>query len=144
LYDIEYPLDKRHRPGCERNLRGARIVMEFEKPRTICGLGIWEYPGAPPNTHYALECCDTYEVDEMTEELEGDWKLAGAVRRNQSYYHLHGFEPKKAKVWRLTIIGTHADMQRIAEVELYEKLMDNLFDLDVQDDAEDAFDFDFD
>jgi len=141
LFGIEYPLNEWQPASWERNLRSAQVVMEFDRPRTLRALGIWEHSGAPPAEAYALECCDTYEVDEMTQELEADWKLACAVRGNTQYYHVHSFEPKKAKVWRLTVLRTSADMQRLAEIELYEEMMENLFDLDAQDETDDAFEF---
>ena len=139
LFGVEYPLNEWQKTS-EWNLRSARVVMEFVKPRNIRGLGIWEHTGAPPAEAYALEFCDEYEVDEMTQELKADWELACAVRRNTHYYHLRAFEPKKAKVWRITILRTPADMQRLAEIELYEETMEDLFDLDAGDDSEDSFD----
>jgi hypothetical protein len=137
LWEIEFP-HKSVRPGAKDTLRGARIVMEFEQPRPIRGLGVWERAGDLPVQTMALEYCNSYEIDEMTRELHGDWKLACAVRNNRHYYHVHTFEPKKAKVWRLTIIDTPAKLQRLAEIELYEEVIDSLFNLDAEDDGGDG------
>ncbi|HUW32130.1 MAG TPA: hypothetical protein VM223_11005 [Planctomycetota bacterium] len=131
LYEIEYPLNDWQPSTWERNLRGARIVMEYDRPRVMRALAIWEQPGDVPNESYALECCDKYEIDEkMTKELKADWKFVCGVRDNTDYFHLHAFPPTKAKVWRLTIVRTQARMQRLAEVELYEEAMESLFDLE--------------
>lgn len=111
----------------QANLRSAQIVIEYEKPRTIMGLGIWEHPGAEPVADFALEACDKYEVSEsLTRTLDGNWRLVCAGRGNLDYFHAHTFAPHKARVWRFTVVATPASAQRIAELEFYEDPLGSL------------------
>jgi len=112
------------------NLRSAQIVLEFQKPRKISTLGVWETPGELPVRAFALECCDDYETDETTKVLTAEWKLVCIGRRNADYFHMHTFAPTEARVWRYTVLDSSAPVQLCAEIELYQESMENLLDLD--------------
>ena len=130
LYPSIYPLNKPWDPPLTlKNLRSAQIVIDYEKPRTISGIGIWEQPGDRPVSAFALEACDKYEPDGMTKELKGNWQLVYAGSGNIDYYHAHMFKPLKARVWRYTLLRTPAPVQQIAELELYEDAMDSVMDV---------------
>jgi hypothetical protein len=131
LYGLEYPMNPVWAPAdMEKDLRSARVLMEFEKPRTIRALAVWERPGDWPVEAFTLERCDRYETDIMTKELKADWRLVCAGRGNAQYYHLHTFPPVAGRVWRYTLVRTPAAAQRLAELELFEDLLDSGLDLD--------------
>lgn len=106
------------------DLRSAEIVMTFEKPRTFQAIGLWEDPRELPIESFALECADHVEKAHMTEVLEGKWRPVIAGRGNRDYYHIHAFKPTTARIWRYTILRTPATIQRVAEIELYESVVD--------------------
>ncbi len=127
LYPTVYPLGQPSKGQAQPNLRSAQILIEYQKPRTIRGVGIWEHPGAEPVAAYALEACDKYEMSKkLNRVLEGNWRLIAAGRGNLDYFHAKFFKPHKAKVWRFTVIATPATVQRIAELELYQDAIDGL------------------
>jgi hypothetical protein len=107
--------------GSRSTLRSAEIIMEFDKPAPIEGIGIWEHPHDLPVRSFILEYCgDAHVAQSMTKQMVGDWKVALAPRDNTDYYHAHFFEkPISAKFWRYTITETPGLVQRVAEIELY-------------------------
>ncbi|MGI6494820.1 MAG: hypothetical protein ACOX5G_01805 [Kiritimatiellia bacterium] len=130
LYPVVYPSYFDHPDGM-RDLRSATILMEFEKPRSVRGIGIWEHPHDLPTEAFLLECCDAYAVNPETRVLQGDWKLVCAGRGNHDYFHAMDFPETEARVWRFTIVRTPGAIQRVAEVELYGSALDELMDFDV-------------
>lgn len=122
LYPTSYPSG---RPawaprGSQPTLRSAEVIMEFSKPSTVEGIGIWEHPNDLPVSSFILEYCDNGKVaDDISRQMMGDWKVAVSSRDNDDYYHAHFFKPTAAKFWRYTILATPALVQRIAEIELY-------------------------
>jgi hypothetical protein len=103
------------------DLRSAQIVIEFDQPRPIEALGVWEDPDDAPTAEFSLECCDRYQVgDPLTKELLADWKLVCVGRGNRDFFHLHAFPTRTARIWRYTILNTPAVIQRCAEIELWE------------------------
>ncbi len=136
LYVSEYfSRDPKQKGLPAPNLRSAQIVIEYQKPRTIRGVGIWEHPGARPTSAFALEACDRYTVSEKcSRTLDGNWRLVTSGKNNHDYFHAHTFKPHKARVWRFTVIATPATIQRIAELELYQDAMDGL---DIEGDLDD-------
>ena len=142
------PLYPSHRPaghkgwyprGSISTLRSAEVIVEFEKPTAVAGLGLWEHPHDHPVRSFILECCnDARRTDDMAKTLGGSWKVAAAVRDNTDYYHRHFFpKPVTAKFWRYTIVDTPALVQRVAEIELYGGI-EATFDLDGGEDEEEA------
>jgi hypothetical protein len=125
LFSISYPQNHPWYIGTEQNLRSAFILFEYKQARTIHGLGLWAMPGDLPIEAWTLECCDSYkEEKQMTHVLEGNWKLIATGRGNYQPYMIQTFTPTKAKIWRFTITRTPASMQNLAEIELYEDIMD--------------------
>jgi hypothetical protein len=113
-------------------LRSAQVVMEFAKPRTVAGVGIWEHPYDRPVAAFALEHTND---EKLAKAYDRDWTLALAARDNTDYYHLHVLSrPVSARFWRYTVLDTPCAVQRVAEIELYESSVDAISqDLDEQD-----------
>ncbi len=127
LYDMQFPQNHPWFAGTEQNLRSAFILFEYKKPRSLFGLGLWSMPGDLPIEAWTLECCDGYkEEKQMTHELQGNWKIVATGRGNYQPYSVQTFKPTKAKIWRFTITRTPAKMQNLAEIELYEDIMDTI------------------
>jgi len=125
LYPTIFPMNQPWDPPLtQQNLRSAQIILEYSTPRAITGIGIWEHPDDFPVRTFTLEACDTYEVDRMTRQLEGDWQLVCVGSGNVDYFHMQTFDPVRARVWRYTILQTASPVQRIAEIELYEDVLD--------------------
>jgi hypothetical protein len=84
-------------------------------------------PGDLPIESWTLESCNSYkEEKQMTHVLEANWKLVAYGRGNFQPYSVNTFKPVKAKIWRLTICRSLAAMQNLAEIELYEDIMDTV------------------
>jgi hypothetical protein len=112
-------------PEARPTLRSAQVVMEFAKPRTVAGVGVWEHPNGPPVAAFALECSSL--ADARAREAAGGWKLVLEVRDNADYYHLHVLpKPVPARFWRYTVLETPCLVQRVSEIELYESAVDSL------------------
>ena len=117
--------------GSISTLRSMEVIMEFERPTAVAGLGLWEHPHDLPVRSFILECCNNArQTDTTAKTLGGSWKVAAAVHGNTDYYHRHFFpKPVTAKFWRYTIVDTPALVQRVAEIELYGGI-ESTFDLD--------------
>jgi hypothetical protein len=127
LYNTAYPQNVPWDGGAEMNLRSAFVLMEYANARTIFGLGLWAMPGDLPIESWTLESCNSYkEEKQMTHVLEANWKLVAYGRGNFQPYSVNTFKPVKAKIWRLTICRSLAAMQNLAEIELYEDIMDTV------------------
>ncbi len=129
LYPVVYPSMFGH-PDAQGDLRAASILMEFERPRSVRGIGIWEHPGDLPVEAWFIECCDGYEMDTRTKVLKGDWKVVAAGRGNMDYFHATEFPETEARIWRFWVVRTKGVIQRIAELELYGSALDEILDID--------------
>ena len=130
LYDVLYPSGGGN-SEVQRELRGATIVMEFPKARTLRGFGVWEHPNDSPVDAYMLEYCDAYTIDGLTREYNAQWQLACVRWDNIDYFHVDEFPETKARVWRYSILKTRGNIQRVAELELYEAEDDALLDMGI-------------
>jgi len=114
-------------PQALATLRSAQVVLDFARPVTVAAVGVWEHPSDAPVSAFAVEYCGGASEAGLTRELTGDWKLAFEARGNRDYYHVHPFaKPLTGKVWRYTVLDTPSAIQRLAELELYQSLVDSL------------------
>ncbi len=111
------PWAPRH-PSYHGDLRGAHVVIEFERARTISALGLWQRPGDLPIADLVVECCDAYSVDGATKTLQAGWRQACVVRGNIDPYRLVAFAPQRGRVWRVIVAASDAAAQQLAGLEL--------------------------
>jgi hypothetical protein len=122
-------------PSTTPTLAGACVILEFTEPVEAMGLGVWQHPFDLPVSDYIIEYGNTFEETKGPEfyQVRHDFTVVDAVCGNTDYYRLHAFDsPIRARFWRITIVSTPAVVQRFAEIELYQDVVEGVLDMDIE------------